>query len=200
MLATRFGIAAAEYLNEGKFGVMAALKGNDIVPVPLAEATSELKLVPPELYELAMGWQAPKLMTLIRGLDSAPESAGGGRLSSSVTILARRLSRRLAKCGQEARGLELRIGYDDGIADERYTLLPEPTATLEILDRAGLRLLEMSTRRDRRVTDLSLTATGLTAKRGAIDQLNLFRHAAPREVTVHSSPQLRGLKSCHPAS
>ena len=53
MLATRFGIAAAEYLNEGKFGVMAALKGNDIVPVPLAEATSELKLVPPELYELA---------------------------------------------------------------------------------------------------------------------------------------------------
>ena len=53
MLATRFGLAAAEYLNEGKFGVMAALRGNDIVPVPLAEATNELKLVPPELYELA---------------------------------------------------------------------------------------------------------------------------------------------------
>jgi len=53
MLATRFGIAAATYLNEGKFGVMAALKGNEIVPVPLADATSELKLVPPELYELA---------------------------------------------------------------------------------------------------------------------------------------------------
>ena len=53
MLATRFGIAAAEYLNDGKFGVMAALRGNDIVPVPLSEATSKLKLVPPELYELA---------------------------------------------------------------------------------------------------------------------------------------------------
>jgi len=53
MLATRFGLAAAEYLNEGKFGVMTALRGNDIVPVPLAEATNKLKLVPPELYELA---------------------------------------------------------------------------------------------------------------------------------------------------
>ena len=53
MLATRFGIAAAEYINEGKFGVMAALRGTEIVPVPLADATSELKLVPPELYELA---------------------------------------------------------------------------------------------------------------------------------------------------
>ncbi len=145
----------------------------------------ELKsLAPAEAREL-LGWQAPKLMTLIGGLDSARESTGGGRLSNSVTILARRLSRRLAKCGQGARGLELRIDYDDGIADERYTLLPKPTATLDILARAGLRLLEMSTRRDRRVTDLSLTATGLTAKRGAIDQLDLFRHSAPREVAVH---------------
>ena len=141
-------------------------------------------LAPAEAREL-LGWQAPKLVTLVRGLDSAPESTSGGRLMKSVSILARRLSRRLAKCGQEARGLELRLGYDDGIADERYTLLPKPTATLEILDRAGRRLLEMSTRRDRRITDLSLTATGLTAKRGAIDQLSLFRHAAPREVAVH---------------
>ena len=141
-------------------------------------------LAPAEAREL-LGSQAPKLVTLVRGLESAPESTSGGRLLKSVSILTRRLSRRLAKCGQEARGLELRLGYDDGIADERYTLLPKPTATLEILDRAGLRLLEMSTRRDRRVTDLSLTATGLTAKRGAIDQLNLFRHAAPREVAVH---------------
>ena len=53
MLYTRFEIAAAEYINEGKFGVMAALRGTEIVPVPLADATSELKLVPPELYELA---------------------------------------------------------------------------------------------------------------------------------------------------
>ena len=53
MLATRFGIAAAGYINDSNFGKMAALKGNEIVPVPLSEATSELKLVPPEMYELA---------------------------------------------------------------------------------------------------------------------------------------------------
>ena len=53
MLATRFGLAAADYINDGNFGKMTALKGNEIVPVPLSEATSELKLVPPEMYELA---------------------------------------------------------------------------------------------------------------------------------------------------
>ncbi|MCH8304966.1 MAG: 6-phosphofructokinase [Candidatus Marinimicrobia bacterium] len=53
MLATRFGLAAADYVNNGDFGKMAALKGNEIVPVPLSDATSELKLVPAELYELA---------------------------------------------------------------------------------------------------------------------------------------------------
>lgn len=53
MLATRFGVAAAEYINDGNFGKMTALKGNEILPVPLSEATSELKFVPPEMYELA---------------------------------------------------------------------------------------------------------------------------------------------------
>ncbi len=144
-------------------------------------------LAPAEAREL-LGSQAPKLVTLVRGLESGPDSTSGGRLLKSVSILARRLSRRLAKSGQEARGLELRLGYDDGIADEQYTILPKPTATLESLDRAGRRLLEMSRRRDRRITDLSLTATGLTAKRSPIDQLSLFRHAAPREVAVHLVP------------
>ncbi len=53
MLATRFGLAAADYVNDGDFGKMAALKGNEIVPVPLSDATNELKLVPAELYDLA---------------------------------------------------------------------------------------------------------------------------------------------------
>ena len=53
LLATRFGLAAADYINDGNFGKMTALKGNEILPVPLSEATSELKLVPLEMYELA---------------------------------------------------------------------------------------------------------------------------------------------------
>ncbi|HYS30729.1 MAG TPA: 6-phosphofructokinase [Streptosporangiaceae bacterium] len=50
VLATRFGIHAIRAVAEGAFGMMVALHGTDIVRVPIAEATSELKLVPPERY------------------------------------------------------------------------------------------------------------------------------------------------------
>ena len=50
ILATRFGLAAADAVNDGDSGKMVALKGTDIVRVPLEEATRELKLVPVERY------------------------------------------------------------------------------------------------------------------------------------------------------
>ncbi len=50
VLATRFGVHAIEAVHDGAFGNMVALRGTDIVRVPLAEATRELKLVPPERY------------------------------------------------------------------------------------------------------------------------------------------------------
>jgi ATP-dependent phosphofructokinase / diphosphate-dependent phosphofructokinase len=53
LLATRYGLKAADLVHEGKFGQMAALHGDAIVEVPLAEATAELKTVPPEWYEVA---------------------------------------------------------------------------------------------------------------------------------------------------
>jgi 6-phosphofructokinase 1 len=53
VLATRFGLKAADLAHEGKFGQMAALQGDRIVEVPLAEATAELKRVPPEWYGVA---------------------------------------------------------------------------------------------------------------------------------------------------
>lgn len=53
VLGTRFGIFAAELVNNKDFGKMAALKGNQIVGVSLDEATGELKTVNPEFYELA---------------------------------------------------------------------------------------------------------------------------------------------------
>jgi phosphofructokinase-like protein len=49
-LATRFGLHAVAAVNEGDFGTMMALRGTDIVRVPLAEGTGELKLVDPEEY------------------------------------------------------------------------------------------------------------------------------------------------------
>ena len=53
MLATRFGLKAAELAIAGRFGQMAALRGDDIVAVSLDEAPAELKTVPPEWYALA---------------------------------------------------------------------------------------------------------------------------------------------------
>ncbi len=49
-LATRFGLHAAAAVHEGDFGTMVALRGTDIVRVPLVEGTGELKTVTPELY------------------------------------------------------------------------------------------------------------------------------------------------------
>jgi 6-phosphofructokinase 1 len=50
VLATRFGIHAVQAVHDEAFGVMVSLRGTDIIRVPLAEATSQLKLVPPQRY------------------------------------------------------------------------------------------------------------------------------------------------------
>ncbi|WP_405678504.1 6-phosphofructokinase [Streptomyces sp. NBC_01511] len=50
-LATRFGLHAIEAVKDGDFGKMVALRGTDIVRVPISEAIVELKTVQPELYE-----------------------------------------------------------------------------------------------------------------------------------------------------
>ncbi len=47
VLATRFGLAAIDAVHERDFGNMVALRGTEIVRVPLIEATRELKTVPP---------------------------------------------------------------------------------------------------------------------------------------------------------
>jgi ATP-dependent phosphofructokinase / diphosphate-dependent phosphofructokinase len=50
VLATRFGVHAIRAVADDAFGQMVALRGTDVVQVPIAEATRELKLVPPERY------------------------------------------------------------------------------------------------------------------------------------------------------
>jgi phosphofructokinase-like protein len=49
-LATRFGLQAIDAVAEGDFGKMMALRGTDIVRVPLIEGTGELKLVSEKEY------------------------------------------------------------------------------------------------------------------------------------------------------
>ena len=53
VLATRFGLKAADLVHEGRFGRMAALQGDAIGDVSLDEATRELKTVPSDWYEVA---------------------------------------------------------------------------------------------------------------------------------------------------
>ncbi|GAA4108435.1 6-phosphofructokinase [Nocardioides fonticola] len=49
-LATRFGLHAIDAVAAGDFGTMMALRGTQIVRVPLIEGTGELKTVSPEEY------------------------------------------------------------------------------------------------------------------------------------------------------
>ena len=53
ILATRYGLKAADLVHERHWGTMAALRGDEIVEVPLRDAVAELKTVPPEYYEAA---------------------------------------------------------------------------------------------------------------------------------------------------
>jgi 6-phosphofructokinase 1 len=53
VLATRYGVKAAEMVQAGEWGRMAALRGDAIESCPLAEALATVKKVPPSLYEIA---------------------------------------------------------------------------------------------------------------------------------------------------
>jgi 6-phosphofructokinase 1 len=53
VLATRLGSKAAELAVAGESGVMVAMRGAQIVPVPLEEACAEVRGVDPELFEVA---------------------------------------------------------------------------------------------------------------------------------------------------
>jgi 6-phosphofructokinase 1 len=53
VLATRYGLKAADLVQEERWGTMAALHGDEIVEVALASAVAELKTVPPQWYEVA---------------------------------------------------------------------------------------------------------------------------------------------------
>ena len=77
VLATRFGLKAAELAEQGRFGRMAALRGDTIVDVPLAEAVAELKTVPREWYD-----DGPRLLRLARENAYAFSALCRGRISS----------------------------------------------------------------------------------------------------------------------
>jgi len=60
VLATRLGAAAADLINEGKFGYMMALKSNKMVPVPIHDAIRANRKVDRELIDLAKTFFRPR--------------------------------------------------------------------------------------------------------------------------------------------
>jgi ATP-dependent phosphofructokinase / diphosphate-dependent phosphofructokinase len=55
MLATRYGIGAIDAVHRGDFGKMVALRGTDIVTIPLQEALSRTRTVGQDLIDVAIG-------------------------------------------------------------------------------------------------------------------------------------------------
>ncbi len=53
VLGTRFGVLAAELAHQGQFGKMVSLHGDSVIPVELSHATTGVKRVDAELYEVA---------------------------------------------------------------------------------------------------------------------------------------------------
>src|SRR5216683_250430 len=55
VLATRYGLGAIDMVHRGEFGKMAALRGNKIISIPLAEATAKNRTVDQEMMDAATG-------------------------------------------------------------------------------------------------------------------------------------------------
>ena len=60
VLATRYGIRAIDLVHKGEFGTMVALRGTEIVSVPISEAILPTRMVSEDLLEVAAGLR-PKL-------------------------------------------------------------------------------------------------------------------------------------------
>jgi 6-phosphofructokinase 1 len=55
VLATRYGLGAIDMVHRGEFGQMAALRGNSIISIPLAEAIASNRKVDKEILDAATG-------------------------------------------------------------------------------------------------------------------------------------------------
>ncbi|HPW45308.1 MAG TPA: 6-phosphofructokinase [bacterium] len=53
VLATRYGVAAMDAVHAGRFGIMVALQGKDVVEIPLSTVVEGIKTVDDDLYEMS---------------------------------------------------------------------------------------------------------------------------------------------------
>ncbi len=52
LLATRMGVKAVQWLCEGQSGIMTAMQGRKIEPVPLGEAVSKIREISDSYFEM----------------------------------------------------------------------------------------------------------------------------------------------------
>jgi ATP-dependent phosphofructokinase / diphosphate-dependent phosphofructokinase len=57
VLATRYGIGAIDFVHQGLFGALVAMRGNEIRPVPIAEALAKPRNVGDDLIKVALSLQ-----------------------------------------------------------------------------------------------------------------------------------------------
>jgi ATP-dependent phosphofructokinase / diphosphate-dependent phosphofructokinase len=57
VLATRYGVGAIDFVHQGHFGSLVALRGNEIRPVPIAEAIANPRNVNDDLINVALSLQ-----------------------------------------------------------------------------------------------------------------------------------------------
>lgn len=143
----------------------------------------------PSRTRALLGVDGERLVDLVRHAGIAlgdPEESkeaeeDSGRHRGALALLAKRLSRRLEREGLRARGIELAVGYRNGVIRESHVPLPGPTASSDEIERAALRLYCREARVASPVVGVSLTATGIARA----DQLDLFRSTAEkRDVRV----------------
>lgn len=66
VLASRYGIGAIDLVHKGDYGMMVALRGNDIVSIPLTEAINKNRHVDQQLIEVALGLSDPLKPAAVR--------------------------------------------------------------------------------------------------------------------------------------
>jgi 6-phosphofructokinase 1 len=81
VLATRFGVAAADLLCAGRFGEMVCLQGGEITSVPIREVAGEPRLVPAD-HPLV---RAARCLGVSFGEACQPYTACGGSSGGSTT-------------------------------------------------------------------------------------------------------------------
>ncbi len=139
----------------------------------------------PEEARTLIGVEGEKVVELVSvsGGSEDLDSPRRRKPRTACAILAKRLSRQLERRGVRARGLELAVGYADGVTRERHCQMPRATSDSTDLEEAAFRLYRRLRRSEAAVVGLSLSAIGLDSHDLEV-QLDLFRPSRAGEVRV----------------